>query len=141
LAKLEFPHYDGAEDPTSWIRRVEQYIDFQQIEEENKVLLIAYYLEEDAQLWYQIFKEDMEGISWEILKGALHVRFGPTQFEEFYGDLSKLRQVGSVNDSQCQFEKLFNRVGKLPHVHQVGCFVTGLKEDIRIQVQPAKLLL
>jgi hypothetical protein len=113
LAKMEFPRYDGTEDPTSWLCRVEQYFDFQQTEEENKVLLTAYHLEEEAQLWYQIFKEDMEDISWEILEGALHVRFGPTQFEDFFGDQSKLRQVGSVKEYQCLFEKLFNRVGKL----------------------------
>jgi hypothetical protein len=96
--------------------------------------LTAYHLEEEAQLWYQIFKEDMEEISWEILKGALHVRFGPTQFEDFFGDLSKLRQVGSVKDYQCLFEKWLSRVGKLSQGHQVGCFVSGLKEAIRTEM-------
>jgi hypothetical protein len=138
LAKLEFPRYDGIEDPTSWVCRVEQYFEFQRTEEENKVMLTTYHLEGEAQLWYHIFKEDVMNISWENLKEAMHVRFGPTQFEDFYGDLSKLRQVGSVKEYQCQFEKLLSRVGKLSQVHQVGCFVSGLKENIRTEVQAAR---
>jgi len=91
VARLEFPRYDGTEDPTSWICQVDQYFEFQNTKEENKVMLTAYHLEGEAQLWYQIFKEDMINVSWEELKDALHVRFGPTQFEDFYGDLSKLK--------------------------------------------------
>jgi hypothetical protein len=83
LAKLEFPHYDGTEDPTSWVCQVEQYFEFQRTEEENKVMLTAYHLDGEAQLWYQIFKEDVMNISWENLKEVVHVRFGPTQFEDF----------------------------------------------------------
>jgi hypothetical protein len=49
-----------------------------------------------------------------------------------------LRQVGSVKEYQCQFEKLFSIVGKLSQVHQVGCFVSGLKENIRTEVQAAR---
>jgi hypothetical protein len=138
VARLEFPRYDGTEDPTSWICRVDQYFEFQNTEEENKVMLIAYHLEGEAQLWYQIFKEDVVNVSWEELKDALHVRFGLTQFEDFYGDLSKLTQAGSVKEYQCQFEKLLSRVGKLSQAHQVGSFVSGLKENIRTEVQAAK---
>jgi hypothetical protein len=28
VAKLEFPKYNGTDDPTTWIYRVEQYFDF-----------------------------------------------------------------------------------------------------------------
>jgi hypothetical protein len=138
VAKLEFPRYDGTNDPTSWVCRVGQYFEFQNTEDENKVMLAAYHLEGEAQLWYQIFKEDEEDISWEKLKDTVHVRFGPTQFEDFYGDLSKLKQHGSVKEYQCQFEKLLSRVGKLSQADQVGGFVSGLKESIRIDVQAVK---
>jgi hypothetical protein len=63
VAKLEFPRYDGTDDPTSWVCRVGQYFEFQNTEDENKVMLAAYHLEGEAQLWYQIFKEDEEDIS------------------------------------------------------------------------------
>jgi hypothetical protein len=52
VARLEFPCYDGTEDPTSWICWVDQYFEFQNTEEENKVMLTAYHLEGKAQLWH-----------------------------------------------------------------------------------------
>jgi hypothetical protein len=45
VARLEFPRYDGTKDPTSWICRVNQYFEFQNTKEENKVMLTTYHLE------------------------------------------------------------------------------------------------
>jgi hypothetical protein len=136
--KLNFPRYDGDEDPTSWICRVEQFFDYQQTEDEEKLPLAAYHLEGAAQMWYQLFKEDEESPSWENLKTELYNRYGPTRMEDHFGDLTKLRQGGSVRDYQVEFERLLSRVGKLSTQHQLGCFVSGLKEMIRIEVQVAK---
>jgi hypothetical protein len=96
VAKLNFPKYDGTEDPTCWVCRAEQFFEFQNTAEEDKVMLAAYHLEGEAQLWYQLFKETEEGTSWEQLKDGLHVRYGPTQFDDFFGDLTKLWQTGTV---------------------------------------------
>nr|DAD18170.1 TPA_asm: hypothetical protein HUJ06_019633 [Nelumbo nucifera] len=52
LAKFDFPRYDGSEDPTLWICRVEQFFEFQGTSLEEQVKLAAYHLEKDAQLWY-----------------------------------------------------------------------------------------
>ena len=46
--RLEFPMYDGSEDPTIWICRAEQYFEFQGT---MKMRLASYHLEEDAQVW------------------------------------------------------------------------------------------
>ena len=59
-------------------------------------------------------------------------------FVDFYGDLSKLEQVGSMRDYQVQFERLLTWVGHLAPEHQIGCFVIGLKEDIRTEVQATR---
>jgi hypothetical protein len=49
---LNFPKYDGTEDPTSSVCRAEQFFDFQDMAKEDKVVLAAYHLEGEAQLWY-----------------------------------------------------------------------------------------
>jgi len=49
-------------------------------------------------LWYKLFKETEEGALWGNLKEGLHVRYGPTQFNDFFGDLTKLRQTGTVRE-------------------------------------------
>jgi hypothetical protein len=98
LTKLQFPKYDRSLDPTSWVCRAEQFFEFQNIVEEEKVPLAAYHLEEEAQLWYQLFWESDEALTWETLKEGMHARYGPTQFEDYFGDLTKLRQTGSVRE-------------------------------------------
>jgi hypothetical protein len=72
------------------------------------------------------------------LKVALHIRYGPTVFEDHFGDLTKLQQVGTVRDYQFKFKQLLSKLGKLSILHQLGCFVSGLKEDLRIEVQALK---
>ena len=68
----------------------------------------------------------------------MYARFGPTEFEDFFGDLTKLRQTTSVRDYQTQFEKLLTRAEKLTPAQQVGCFISGLRESIRVEVQAAR---
>jgi hypothetical protein len=64
LEKLDFPKFDGSEDPTSWVCRVEQFFDFQGTQEDDKLQLAAYHLEGEAQLWYQLFKESEVEPTW-----------------------------------------------------------------------------
>lgn len=138
VSKLNFPKYDGTEDPTSWVCRVEQFFEFQNTAEEDKVGLAAYHLEGEARLWYQHFKETEEAASWENVKDGLHVRYGPTQFDDFFGDLTKLPQTGTVREYQGQYERLLSRAGRLSVVQQVGGFISGLKENIRPEVQASR---
>ncbi|KAA8525663.1 hypothetical protein F0562_007512 [Nyssa sinensis] len=108
------------------------------IEPKERVSLAAYHLEGDAQLWYQLLKEEGEVITWAFLKEGLHARFGPTEFEDFFGDLTKLRQSSTMREYHTQFEKLLARAGKLTTPQQVGCFTNSLKEAIRVEVQTAR---
>ena len=119
---------------------MEQFFEFQKIAEEKKVLLATYHLEGEAQLWYQILKEEKGEVTWLTLKEGLNLRYGPTEFDDFFGDLTRLKQVGSVREYQSQFGKLLSRVGKLNQFQQVACFIGGLKEGVRIDVQAMKPL-
>ncbi|XP_034198084.1 uncharacterized protein LOC117613593 [Prunus dulcis] len=138
MVKLDFPHFNGLEDPTSWICRAEQFFDFHHTPETERVPLASFNLEGDAQLWFQLMKEETPITTWATFKQGLHDRYGPTQFQDFFGDLTKLQQTGSVRDYQTQFEKLLIRAGRLTPDQQVGCFVSGLKENIKTDVQACK---
>jgi hypothetical protein len=51
--KMDFPRYDGKSDPLIFINRCESYFHQQRImEEEEKVWMSSYNLEDGAQLWY-----------------------------------------------------------------------------------------
>jgi hypothetical protein len=64
----------------------------------------------------------------EFIEG-LFVRFGPNQFYDPYGELTKLQQEGSVKDYQAKFEALLSKIGTLSLTQQVSCSVSGLEES------------
>lgn len=83
-------------------------------------------------------KKSGASTEWNDLVCALEVRFGPTKFEDLTTALSKLQQVSSVQDYLAQFEALANRTKNLNEAFMISCFVGGLKEDIRLDVQMFK---
>ncbi|XP_024035559.1 uncharacterized protein LOC112096363 [Citrus clementina] len=134
MIKLDFPRYNGSEDTTSWVCRVEQFFHLHQTPEEERVALASFHLEGDAQLWFQLIKQERDMLTWQEFCDGLHARYGATQFQDFFGELIKLQQVGSVCDYQTQFKKLLAKVGQLSQDRQVSCFVSGLKDTIKADV-------
>ena len=113
ITKLDFPRYDGMEDPTGWICRAEQFFEFQRTEEDEKLPMTGYHLDGNVQLWFQRFKNRREGVNWEIFKYELHLRYGPSRYQNFFVDLTKLKQNGSIHDYQMEFDRLLHRAGNL----------------------------
>ncbi|CAN0904661.1 Retrovirus-related Pol polyprotein from transposon 17.6 [Linum grandiflorum] len=132
--KIEFPKFIGGEDPTTWVCRAEQFFEYYNTTEADKVLLASIYMEGEAQLWLQVMKEQGP-ITWEQLKVGMHSRFGPTRFESPFGELTKLQQRTTVRDYQTEFERLLVRAGQLAPEQQVACFISGLATGIRTEVQ------
>ncbi len=120
VTKLNFPRFNGRNDPTSWICRKEQFFEFQNIPNEKWIFLAAYHLKGEAQLWYQLLKSEGE-ITWANLKEGLYARYGSTEFDDNFGDLTKLKQIGTVREYQGHFERLLSRVGSLLPSQQVCC--------------------
>jgi hypothetical protein len=132
--KLDFPRFNGEEDPTVWVCRAEQFFRFQGTQEEDKTSLASFHLEGEAQLWYQILLQEKREITWAEFTEGLFVRFGPNQFYDPFGELTKLQQEGSVKDYQAKFESLLSKIGTLSPAQQVSCFVSGLEESIKAEV-------
>jgi len=62
--KLDFPRFNGEEDPTSWVCRAEQFFRFQGTHEVDKAALASFHLEGEAQLWFQILLREGREIGW-----------------------------------------------------------------------------
>ncbi|KAK1357252.1 hypothetical protein POM88_050508 [Heracleum sosnowskyi] len=77
-------------------------------------------------------------ISWHEFKDGLNSRYGPDQFFDFFCELTKLQQTGTVQEYQTRFEKLLAKAGLLPQGRQVSCFISGLRDSIRADVQANK---
>ncbi|XP_035546606.1 uncharacterized protein LOC118348648 [Juglans regia] len=132
-AKLEFPRFSG-DDPTEWFNRVNQFFEFQNTPEAQRVSLASYHLEGEANQWWQwirrTLREEGRALSWANFENELWARFGPSECEDFDEALSRIRQVGSLRDYQREFERLGNRVHGWTQRALVGTFMGGLKMDI-----------
>jgi hypothetical protein len=107
--KLEFPRFDGREDPLSWLSRCEQYFRAQRTDAPQKIWLATFHLDGDAFHWY-VHLERSRGVpSWEEFIELCNVRFGPPIWSNPLGELRLLRQTGTVKEYQSRFLALLSR--------------------------------
>ena len=92
-------------------------------------------MEDEALIWFQDDEEVGLFTSWEAFVKSLHVRFGTTAYDDPMETLTRLRQVGLVVHYKGQYESLSNRVKELSENHKLSCFLSGLKEEIRVLVK------
>ncbi|KAF2305961.1 hypothetical protein GH714_009164 [Hevea brasiliensis] len=135
MVKLDFPRFDEKEDATSWVCRAEQFFQFHRTPDEDRVEIASFHMIGDAQLWYQVLRRENPSITWDEFKEGFYSRYGANQLTDFFGELAKLQQQGTVQSYQVQFEKLLAKVGDLSQARQVSCFVSGLAPAIRTDVQ------
>lgn len=69
---------------------------------------------------------------------AVEKRFGPSEYEDSFGKLKKLVQTGTLATYQHMFEQLANKIPGVPEHALVSCFVSGLRTDLRKEIQVYK---
>ncbi|XP_061375386.1 uncharacterized protein LOC133317533 [Gastrolobium bilobum] len=132
--RLKVPKFDGSCDPQGWIFKIEQFFEFYNIDVEQKLRIAPIYFDGKALAWYQWVRKNTNIASWEPFIQALQVRFGPSELEDYQGQLSKLIQKGSVLEYQEEFKTLSNKVNGLSESFLLSCFVSGLKPIIQQEV-------
>lgn len=132
--KLDIPRFDGS-DPLGWIFKINQFFEFHNTPEDQRIRMASFYMEGEALTWYQWMHSNGQLLSWPMFIQSLELRFAPSQYEDPRGALFKLCQTGSVKEYQTEFETLANRIIGLPAPFYLSCFVSGLKPTIRREVQ------
>uniref|UniRef100_A0A2N9J8Y4 Reverse transcriptase n=1 Tax=Fagus sylvatica TaxID=28930 RepID=A0A2N9J8Y4_FAGSY len=130
--KLEFPRFRGG-DPTSWVYRALQFFHYYQIPEEEKVIHASYHLDEEALIWFQDCEYEI--LNWTDFVRAVQLRFGLATYDDPMETLTKLRHTQSVATYKSQFEALSNRIRNLSEPHKLSCFMSGLRDDVRLAVK------
>ncbi|KAK8916726.1 hypothetical protein KSP39_PZI022713 [Platanthera zijinensis] len=133
LTRMYFPEFEGG-DALEWIHKAELFFQYQEVPEGQWVQLASFHLKDDAFQWTQWFLRGREYVPWGEFVDGFTARFGPLEYENFEALLQKLRQKGSVMEYRTEFEKLANRV-QWPERTLYSCFISGLKEHIRDEVQ------
>ncbi|KAL5764629.1 hypothetical protein ACOSP7_016982 [Xanthoceras sorbifolium] len=132
--KLSFPKFNG-EDPMGWVFKAEQYFEFKEIAMDQQVQLASFHLEGIALQWHRWLTKFRGPMTWNEFTKALLLRFGPTDYEDPSEALTRLKQTSTVSAYQEMFEELSHRVDGLPENFLVGCFIAGLRDEIRLDVK------
>lgn len=101
----------------------------------QKLLLSFFHLERKTLQWFRWMERSNAIASWEDFTKGLLIRFGPSPYEDPTGTLTKLQQTTTVEEYQTRFEELTNRTEGLNESFMVSCFMRGLEDDIRLNVQ------
>lgn len=132
--QMKFPKFSG-NDPIGWIYKAEQYFFCNEIDVNRWVTMASYNMEDEALQYFRWLDKARGRISWKDLTTALLQRFGPPIFQDPAGALTKLRQTGTVEEYQKEFERLSSLVNGLSEEFLVSCFLSGLRDDIQSSVR------
>ncbi|GJZ68601.1 ty3-gypsy retrotransposon protein [Tanacetum coccineum] len=101
-------------DPDAWLFAIQEYFTLLNTPVEQCLRIVGFNLEGATTEWFRWMSRNGLITDWERFVENVPDRFGPSKFEDPHGDLSKLLQLGTVEDYQRDFEKLMNRVTDIP---------------------------
>ncbi|KAK0572834.1 hypothetical protein LWI29_037947 [Acer saccharum] len=133
--RLDFPTYDGEDDPLEWLFRVEQFFIYHNTSSAQRLLIVSFHLKGPALHWYKLLETDQAITSWEAFSRALTLRFDPTEYDDPAIALFKLRQQTTIFAYQKHFEILATKVEGLSEKLRTAQFISGLKDELRYDVQ------
>ena len=97
--------------------------------------MASFHLDEKALIWFQDAKQMGGFASWEVFIKALQTQFGAIAYDDPMEALTRLKQTTTVISYKGNFEILSNRVMGLFESHKLSCFLSGLKDGIRLPVR------
>ncbi|GJT63326.1 retrotransposon gag domain, retroviral aspartyl protease [Tanacetum coccineum] len=136
FTKMEFPKFQGG-DPRGWILKAEKYFRYYETHE-SKVEIASMYLEGDAPDLFAWISAEHNHLYWEELVKILHENYGPAEFQNPDEHLCNIKQTGTVQEYRQEFAKIVVRVHDWPDHCLLGVFISGLKEELKVNVRQAK---
>nr|GEV67525.1 hypothetical protein [Tanacetum cinerariifolium] len=88
--------------------------------------------------WFQWMSRNGLIIDWKRFKESVPNHFRPSKYEDLQGALSKLLQLATVKEYQREFEKLMNRITKIPELLLISFYISGLKPHLQCELLVAK---
>lgn len=136
--KLHFPEFSG-DDPDGWVRKSEKYFEMVGIPYDQRVSVAVLYITGKAEYWWRGTGCDANRLPWHAFCSMLDERFNNRSEYELVEHFHNLKQVGTVEEYVDKFEELVTAVKRinpnLPHSYYLSSFISGLKSNIKYQVQ------
>jgi len=77
--KLDFPRFDGS-DVLQWIFRAEQFFNYYNTSDEQRLTIAAVHMEKDVVPWFQMMSTSNSFPTWVAFTRALEREFGPSPY-------------------------------------------------------------
>ncbi|XP_030949790.1 uncharacterized protein LOC115973672 [Quercus lobata] len=97
--------------------------------------MALYHLDGEALIWFQEAEQARGFASWEVFVQALQTRFGTIAYVDRMEALTRLKQMTSVVAYKGNFKIFSNRITGLFESHKLSCFLSGLKDEIRLPIR------
>ncbi|VFQ69737.1 unnamed protein product [Cuscuta campestris] len=131
--KLEAPKTDGS-DPLRWLYKVQEYFAFYETPVAERLRCVTLMLEGPAADWFRWRMNGKLITGWLDFMEQFKLRFDPLHYVDYFGQLVKLRQRGSVLDYQTDFEKILQHVTGASEANLVSLFHSGLKSHLQHEI-------
>jgi hypothetical protein len=142
-AKMEIPMYEGnldVEELLDWIRALDKYFDYEDVEEDKKVKHVVTRLKGHATLWWDELQADrhckgkQKIKSWDRMVAKMKAKFIPKDYQiTLFRRMQNLRQkLMSVKEYTEEFYKINIRAGhRESDDEKVARYMNGLRYDIQ----------
>ncbi|GJX42083.1 ty3-gypsy retrotransposon protein [Tanacetum coccineum] len=135
--RLDVPKFTKV-DPESWLFSINKYFTLLNTPADQRLRIVGFNLEGAAAEWFHWMSRNCLIIDWARFEDSVKNHFGPSKYEDPQWALSKLLQLGSVEDYHNEFEKLMNRVVDIPKTLLISFYILGLKLPIQRELLVAK---
>nr|GEX74556.1 Ty3/gypsy retrotransposon protein [Tanacetum cinerariifolium] len=135
--RLDVPKFTRV-DPESWLFSINEYFTLLNTPADQRLRIVRFNLEGTTAEWFRWMSRNGLITDWAPFEESVKNRFGPSKYEDPQGALSKLLQLGSVEDYQNEFEKLMNRVVDIPETLLISFYISRLKLSIQHELLVAK---
>nr|KAJ0227961.1 hypothetical protein LSAT_V11C100028230 [Lactuca sativa] len=135
FTKIEFPTYDGKDDPLAWLHKCEDFFEEQQTPTEAWVRQATFVLQGKESDWYRNLRRMKGRPTWNEFAEECKIRFGPPMSMNPLGELTQLRQTGTVEDYCASFESLLGKTTRVTPEQSMLYFCAGLINVIRYEVE------
>jgi hypothetical protein len=136
--KIEFPKFDG-ENPMGWLRQVEKCFTLAETPMDKRVKFAEVFFIGKADHWLRSSGINTNSISWAEFAVLISNRFTAETSFELIDSFRHIEQTSSVLIYIDSFEELMGKLKMqnptLTEDYFIGCFLSGLKDHIKIPIR------
>ncbi|GJX19418.1 ty3-gypsy retrotransposon protein [Tanacetum coccineum] len=126
IALMDVPKFSGVY-LESWIFAITEYFSLLNTPGDQWLKIVSFNLEGAVAEWFQWMTRNSLITTWARFEESARNCFGPSEYEDPNGALSKLLQLGTIKDYQREFKKLMNRARDIPDSLLISFYISGLK--------------